>query len=166
MIDDSVIVIVGPTAAGKTAVAVEVAERLGGEIISVDSRQIYRYMNIGTAKPAAADLRRVAHHFIDIRNPDQGYSAGNFGREARGCIRDLQHRGVVPILAGGSGLYVQAVLDGFFIDATDYSAVRMELIDQLELNGLEAMLEELRMLDPRAVERLEPADTQRILRAL
>ena len=84
MIDDSVIVIVGPTAAGKTAVAVEVAERLGGEIISVDSRQIYRYMNIGTAKPAAADLRRVAHHFIDIRNPDQAYSAGNFGREARG----------------------------------------------------------------------------------
>ena len=161
-----VVMIVGPTASGKTAVGIEVAERAGGEIISVDSRQVYRYMDIGTAKPSVSEQERVTHHFVDLRDPDQAYSAGSFGREARDRISHLQKSGVLPILVGGSGLYLQAVIDGFFTDDCDYSAVRSELKARLASVGIEPLLDELRAIDPGAADRLRPTDVQRVVRAL
>jgi tRNA dimethylallyltransferase len=166
MLCKSIIIITGPTATGKTYLGIQVAKELGGEIISVDSRQIYRYMDIGTAKPDKAEQDQIPHHFINIANPDQCYSAGQFGRDVRKCIEQLGKRGVVPILVGGSGLYLQAVLNGFFEDSTDYAEIREILIRRLEDEGLEALYEELGELDPLAHARLSPRDGQRIMRAL
>ena len=106
--------LVGPTASGKTAVSLPLAERTGAEIISADSRQIYRHMDIGTAKPTAAERARVPHHFIDILDPDQYYSAGEFGVRGREEIVRILSRGHVALVVGGSGLYVRSLIDGFF----------------------------------------------------
>ncbi len=161
-----IIIIAGPTALGKTCLGIQVALKLGGEIISADSRQIYRYMDIGTAKPEPGDLERVKHYFIDIKNPDEYYSAGRFGREVRACIKQLGERGIPPILVGGSGLYLQAVLDGFFEDETDYSEIRAHFKQRLERQGLAVLYQELGRCDPQAQTRISPRDSQRILRAL
>ena len=161
-----IIIITGPTATGKTEIGITVAREVGGEIISVDSRQIYRYMNIGTAKPDKMEQSQIPHHFIDIINPDQRYSAGQFGRSVRQCIEALGKRDVVPVLVGGSGLYLQAVLDGFFADPADYSEIRLILRRRLEDEGLEVLFEELRELDPLAWKRLSQRDGHRIVRAL
>ena len=109
-----VLFIIGPTAVGKTELSLDIAEHLNGEIVSADSRQVYRYLDIGTAKPSAIELARIPHHFIDIRYPDQYYSAGEYGREARQCIADLLSQGKKPIVVGGSGFYIQALVDGLF----------------------------------------------------
>ena len=158
--------IAGPTAVGKTALGVEVARLLGGEIISVDSRQIYRYMDIGTAKPTPEERSRAVHHFIDIADPDERYNAGRFGREARRRIAQMESQGVTPVLVGGSGLYTEAVLDGFFVDDADHSSERASLEKQLEVEGIEPLLAELRRLDPSTARRLHQGDRQRIMRAL
>lgn len=161
-----VIWIAGPTAVGKTALGVEVARLLGGEIISVDSRQVYRYMDIGTAKPTPEERSRAVHHFVDIVDPDERYNAGEFGREARLRIAQLERRGAAPVLVGGSGLYTGAVLDGFFVDDADHSADRASLEKQLEVEGFEPLLAELQRLDPSAARRLHRGDRQRVMRAL
>ena len=161
-----IIIITGPTATGKTEIGITVAREVGGEIISVDSRQIYRYMNIGTAKPDRMEQSQIPHHFIDIINPDQRYSAGQFGRSVRQCIEAMGKRDVVPVLVGGSGLYLQAVLNGFFVDPADYSEIRQILYRRLEVEGLDALFEELKELDPLAWKRLSQRDGQRIVRAL
>jgi tRNA dimethylallyltransferase len=111
---DDVLVITGPTAAGKTAVAIKVAKRLGGEIISMDSRQVYRGMDIGTAKPTLAERCGVRHHGFDLVEPDERYSAGRFARDARGWIHDIQERGRVPILAGGTGFFLRTLTHPLF----------------------------------------------------
>lgn len=161
-----IITITGPTAVGKTNMGICLAEKLDSEIISVDSRQIYRYMDIGTAKPEKAELERTKHHLIDIIDPDQQYSAGAFGRRARELIKEMNERGKVPILVGGSGLYLQAVLDGFFEDTEDYSALRLELRQRLKNEGIQALEAELEHLDPITHSHLNNNDIQRILRAL
>lgn len=161
-----ILIITGPTAVGKTGVAIEAAKLLNGEIISADSRQIYRYMDIGTAKPTQDDLEKARHYCIDIKNPDETYSAGNFGEDARKLIHELHCRKILPILVGGSGLYLQAVLDGFFVDKADYSSIRLRMKQRLARGGLEPMYAELGKLDPMAHSLLAPNDTQRILRAL
>ena len=126
------ILLTGPTATGKTEIALDLVEHLEEvEIVSVDSRQIYRQMDIGTAKPSRAQLSACKHHFIDILKPDEHYSAGAYGRAARTVIGDIWQRNGLPILVGGTGLYWQSVLDGFFTDSTDYADVRMKLLNRL-----------------------------------
>ena len=154
------IVLTGPTAVGKTEMAVELAEELGGEIISADSRQIYRHMDIGTAKPGKAELSRVRHHLIDLIDPDETYSAGRFGRAARQLLRDIEARGRTPIVVGGSGLYIAAVVDGFFEDADHHPGVRRALLEQLARNGAGDLYRELGVVDPVAQTHLSPRDTQ------
>jgi tRNA dimethylallyltransferase len=166
------IAIVGPTASGKTATAIELAHLLKShspaEIISADSRQVFRYLDIGTAKPTREELAEIPHHFIDIKNPDEYYSAGIFGTEANSTVEDLLKKNVIPIIAGGSGLYVQALCDGFFEEKTfeNSTAIRDELQDQLETEGRNALYEELIKIDPESAQLYNDKNPRRILRAL
>jgi tRNA dimethylallyltransferase len=161
------IVIAGPTAVGKTKVAVSLASELGAQIISVDSRQVYRYMDIGTAKPDREDLNAIRHHLIDLIGPDEHYSAGTFGRDAASIVDRLAHKGIRALLVGGSGLYLSAYVDGFF-DAGegDFTAVRRNLRERLEREGLDVLYRELGQLDPHTQFAIDANDEQRILRAL
>ncbi len=161
------ILITGPTACGKTDLSLALAQRIGrAEIVSVDSRQFYREMDIGTAKPSAKEQREVRHHFIDIAIPENQLSAGEFARRARAVIDGLIKRDIVPILVGGSGMYWKAVIDGFFEDDADYSAMRTLLQQQLAEGGTAPLYEELKARDPQSHYRIGPNDKQRILRAL
>ena len=167
MICKPIILLTGPTATGKTEVALKAVEYLEKiEIISVDSRQIYRQMDIGTAKPSKAQLLTCPHHFIDILQPDAQYNAGDYGRAARAVIDEIVQRNGIPLLVGGTGLYWQSVLDGFFTDPADYTPVRKQLSDRLKREGLDALYAELGRLDPILQRRIGPTDTQRILRSL
>lgn len=161
-----VLILVGPTAVGKTDISIELARELNGEIISADSRQIYRFMNVGTAKPTAEQLAAVPHHFIDILNPDERYSAGRFAEEARAKIRELLARHKQPIVVGGSGLYIRALLDGLAEPKVADEAVKQSLKKRVEEEGLHVLFERLREVDAETAERLNATDRQRILRAL
>ena len=158
--------IVGPTAVGKTETAIELARHLDGEIISADSRQIYRYMNIGTAKPTPEQRQQVPHHFIDIKNPDEYYSAGEFAREARQKIHKLLNRGIQPIVVGGSGLYIRALVDGLFEPKVADPKIKERLTQEAKEKGIRHLHERLRKIDPETAQRLHATDTQRIIRAL
>ncbi len=161
-----VIAIVGPTCSGKTAVGIELAKLVGGEIVSADSRQIYRLIDIGTAKPSDKERAAVPHHLIDTVPLDEEVSAGTFGKLGREAIEGVFSRHQIPILVGGSGLYVRAVIDGLF-DAPDVDGgVRRELRVRLKSEGEEALLLELKRLDPEAANGLIPQNYKRILRAL
>jgi len=164
--EHNVLVLVGPTAAGKTSVSLIVAEQLKAEIVSADSRQVYRYMDIGTAKPIPEDLARIPHHFIDIRNPDEDYSAGDYGRQARRCIKQLHDRNKRAVVVGGSGFYLRALLDGLFAPKTSDRATREKWRGRIREQGIEAVFDQLRKVDPPTAERLHPNDTQRVVRAL
>jgi tRNA dimethylallyltransferase len=161
-----VLAIVGPTASGKTPVSLLLAERLNGEIVSADSRQIYKYLDIGTAKPTPADRARVKHHFIDILELGEEYSAGQFGQEARRVIERMFQRGKLPILVGGSGLYVKAVVDGLFEGPGRDPDVRSRLSEQMGREGVESLLEALRKVDPSAVANMTEVKPRRLIRAL
>ena len=165
------ILITGPTATGKTEIALEVAQHLPkAEIISADSRQIYRYMDIGTAKPTAEQQNQCPHHLLNVISPEETYSAGAYERAARHLIDQVWNRGGLPIMVGGTGLYWQSALDGCFEDdlgaTTEYAPVRAELRHRLHCEGLASLYEELGRRDPVAQARLQPSDAQRILRAL
>lgn len=161
------ILITGPTATGKTEIALKAAQCLPKvEIISADSRQIYRYMDIGTAKPTAEQQTQCPHHLLDVLDPEQSYSAGAYARAARRVIGQIWHRGGLPIMVGGTGLYWQSALDGCFEDDTEYAPIRAELRNRLHGEGLAALYAELGRRDPIAQARLHPGDRQRILRAL
>jgi len=161
------VILAGPTAVGKTQLAITLANELGAEIISVDSRQVYRYMDIGTAKPDREDLNAVRHHLIDFIDPDQQYSAGCFGRDARGIAAELARESSRALLVGGSGLYLSAFVDGFFKEGEgDFTAVRSDLRKRLKREGLASLYHDLGQLDPRSQVLLEAKDEQRILRAL
>jgi tRNA dimethylallyltransferase len=161
-----VLAIVGPTASGKTPVSLLLAERLNGEIVSADSRQIYKYLDIGTAKPTPADRARVKHHFIDILELGEEYSAGQFGQEARRVIERMFQRGKLPILVGGSGLYVKAVVDGLFEGPGRDPDVRSRLSEQMGREGVGSLLEALRKVDPSAVANMTEVKPRRLIRAL
>ena len=165
-IENQVVVIVGPTAVGKTDLALRLAQELHGEIISADSRQIYRHMDIGTAKPSNEQRKSVPHHCVDIVDPDVSFSAGEFSRRARICIREILSRGKRPVLVGGSGLYITALLDGFFDDGGIDPELRSALNTRLKTEGLSALYEELGRVDPVRQLTLEAKDAQRIIRAL
>ena len=167
MLNKPLTLITGPTATGKTEIALEIAQYLPKvEIISADSRQIYRYMNIGTAKPTAEQQNQCPHHLLDVLDPEESYSAGAYARAARSIIEQVWNRGGLPIVVGGTGLYWQSALDGCFEDDTQYAPIRAELQNRLHREGLASLYEELGRRDPVAQARLQPGDSQRILRAL
>ena len=161
-----VIVICGPTGIGKTAVGIKVAEQLGGEIISADSMQIYRYMDIGTAKPTAEEQARVLHHMVDIVDPDEDFDAVLFAQMAREKVMQLHQKAVLPVVVGGTGLYIKALLQGLFQAAPVDPQIRERLRQEAEENGNSALHERLKQLDPDTAERLHPNDVYRIIRAL
>ena len=160
-----ILVIVGPTASGKTAVGIELAQRLNGEIISADARQIYRFMDIGTAKPTAEERSAVRHHLIDFVNPDEDYSAGQFAEDASAVIGDILCRGKTPIVVGGAGLYIRALFDGF----SPMPKIPAEIRVRLKEEGRESLPELYKRLcevDPEWAAKIQATDTQRILRGL
>lgn len=162
--DRPVILIVGPTAGGKSHLALELAQRLpgGGEIISADSMQVYRGMDIGTAKPTPAEQRLVAHHLIDIVEPDQPYSVDEWLGTARRLVEEIRRRGKWPIIVGGTNLYVKAFLEGLFDGPPPDEALRAELAEW----PVERLHDELAVLDPAAAERIHRNDRKRLTRAI
>jgi len=161
------ILIVGPTAVGKTEISIQLAERLNGEIVSADSRLFYRGMDIGTAKPTTEEQARVPHHLIDIANPDETLSLAVFQRKARAIIDDIHTRNKLPFLVGGTGQYVRAVTQGWTPPKVEPdSALRSELEHQKEENGIYWLYEKLKDLDPEAAEKIDPRNYRRTIRAL
>ena len=160
------IAVMGPTASGKTAFAVELARRLGGEIVSVDSALVYRGLDIGAAKPDAAERAGVPHHLLDVREPWQPYSAAEFAEDARAAVLDIAARGKVPVLAGGTGLYFQALMRGLAAMPPADPQVRAALAAEAAGRGWAALHAELAAVDPEAGARIRPGDAQRIQRAL
>ena len=161
-----VVAVVGPTATGKTALALGIAERLDGEIVNADALQAYRGMDIGTAKPTVEERARVPHHLIDVLDPEERYSAGEFARRAREAIGEIRARGRRPLVVGGSGLYQRALFEGLAPVPPGDPAVRRSLRERLAAEGLEALRAELAAVDPPTAARLAPGDGQRVLRAL
>lgn len=160
------IALMGPTASGKTAAALELARRWGGEIVSVDSALVYRGLDIGAAKPDAAMQAAVPHHLIDVCDPWRPYSAAEFARDARGAIDGIVARGRLPILAGGTGLYFRALLNGLSRMPQADPAVRAQLAAEAAARGWPALHAELARVDPIAAARIHATDPQRIQRAL
>ncbi len=158
--------LVGPTASGKTAAALAIAQRWPVEVISIDSALVYRGMDIGTAKPSAAELAAVPHHLINIRDPLHAYSAAEFAADARRLMTEITARGKLPLLVGGTMLYLKALRDGLDDLPRADLAIRAELLVQAERDGWPALHEELALVDPVTAARLNPADSQRISRAL
>jgi len=158
--------IVGTTATGKTALGMELARELGGEIINADALQVYRGFDIGTDKPPIELRREIPHHLIDILDPEERYSAGEFVRRAETAMEEIRARGRWPIVVGGSGLYQRALLEGISPIPPGDEEIRAELEGRLEAEGLEALHAELARIDPETAERLPKSDRQRILRAL
>ena len=160
------ILLTGPTASGKSALAMKLAERLSVEIISVDSAQVYRDMNVGTAKPGREDRARVPHHLIDILDPTGRYSAAEFARDANRLIAAIHGRGKLPLLVGGTMLYVKALTHGLNDLPAANAAVRAGIDARAALHGWPRLHQELAAIDPVTAARLQPADRQRIQRAL
>ena len=151
---------------GKTEVSIRVAERVGGEIVSADSRQLYRLMNIGTAKPSPDELKRVPHHFIDFLNPGEPFSAGEFGRLGREKIADILGRGKTPVVVGGSGLYIRALIDGLGENLPSDRQIRRRIDRRIDREGLRKVYDSLVKVDPEYATLISPHDRKRIQRAL
>jgi tRNA dimethylallyltransferase len=164
------IVIVGPTAVGKTELALQLAERLDGEIVSADSRLFYRGMDIGTAKPSAAELARVPHHLIDVADPDETWSLAVFQQKAREAIDGIRHRGRLPFLVGGTGQYIRAVTEGWTPPEVQpdqrLRAVLEKLKDEKGEAGIYWLHDKLRILDPISAEKIDARNFRRTIRAL
>lgn len=160
------IIIAGPTAVGKTVVALELAERLNGEIIGADSRQIYRSMDIGTAKPTVPERARIPHHLIDIRDPHETYSAADFARDAASSAQEMIGRGKLPLVVGGTGLYIHALLYGMFAGPGQDAAFRAKMTMLAAEHGKAFLHRELQRVDLETANRLHPNDSVRIVRAL
>jgi len=162
----NVVVLAGPTASGKTELSLALADKIPIEIVSADSRQVYRYMDIGTAKPEEKDLREVPHHCIDILDPDEYFSAGEYQGVARAVVQDIIKRGKTPVVAGGSGLYITALIDGVFNGDYKDTILRRKLKQRAETEGLDALYAELKKNDPVYAEKIHCNDLKRIIRAL
>lgn len=162
----TLLALVGPTASGKTTLSIILGEKLGGEIISADSRQFYRFLDIGTAKPTPGELKRVPHQFINILNPDQYYNAGEYGQQARLKIEEILKQNKQPILVGGSGLYVRAVIDGFFEGPGKNSEIREQLESEAKVVGSENLFERLKKIDPISAAKMDATKVRRVIRAL
>lgn len=163
-IDDPspILCVAGPTASGKSARAVALAKELGGEVISVDSRQVYRMLDIGTEKTTADEMQGIPHHLIDVRDPKETYSAGDFVKDAERLIEEIRARGKRPILAGGTHFYFDALLYGL-PEETEPDAL---LREDLEKRSNESLMQEIKERDPRRAERIDPKNKRRLVRAL
>lgn len=160
------ICLIGPTAIGKTGLSLGLAAELHAEIVSVDSMQVYRYLDIGTAKATPAERAQVAHHLIDIAEPDEEYHVARFIRDAAAAIAGIRSRGRLPLLVGGTGLYLKGLLEGLFQMPPIPPEIREELRQRLEREGEGKLHAELARLDPESARRIPPGDRQRLLRAL
>lgn len=163
---NSIICIAGPTASGKTALAVELAKELHGEVVSCDSMQVYRRMNIGTAKPTPEEMRGIPHHMLDVAEPWEDFSVSRYCELATPIVEDILSRGKTAIIAGGTGLYMDSLIQGNAFAPFPSTGVRERLEAQADAEGMEAMLAWLRSLDPDSAARLHLSDRKRILRAL
>jgi tRNA dimethylallyltransferase len=161
-----VAVLTGPTGVGKTALAIRLAQELGAQIVNADSLQVYRELDIGTAKPSWEERALIPHHLVDIVYPDEDFDAAHFNQWGRRILAELQDRGIPPLLVGGTGLYIRALLYGIFADGVQDESCRQQLREELELHGLPKLYERLGELDPDTASRLHPNDAFRILRAL
>lgn len=161
------IAVVGATASGKTALAVDLAKHYNGEVISADSMQIYKEMSIATAKPDEKEMKGIVHHLIDFLEPQESFSVSEFVQLADKAAQDIISRGKMPVLCGGTGLYVRSFLENIkFIDEKSDPALRQELNDRYEKEGGEKLLEEIRQFDPETAEKLLPSNSKRIVRAI
>ncbi len=161
-----IVLIAGPTAVGKTALSLDLAATLGTEIINADSMQVYRLMDIGTAKPSPEERARVRHHLIDVADPDEPYDAALFVRQARPVIDALHAQGKVPLVVGGTGLYMKALTRGLCPGPSGDPEMRRKILEELDRQGLSILYEELRRVDPACAAKIHPNDRQRIVRAL
>jgi tRNA dimethylallyltransferase len=164
--DPLLVVIVGPTASGKTALSIALAERFGGEIVSCDSVAVYRGFEIGTAKPSPAERARVPHHLLDFAEPVQAFTAGDYSRMARPVLREIASRKKVPIVVGGTGLYLRALLEGLFAGPPRSEELRERLRASTEEHGPGHLHEMLRHLDPAAAEKIHANDHAKLIRAI
>ena len=161
-----IILLAGPTAVGKTALALDLALHLGTEIVNADSMQVYRYMDVGTAKPTPRQRALVPHHLLDVADPDEPIDAARYAELARPVIEVLQGRGKIPLIVGGTGLYMKILTRGICSGAPGDPELKQQLLRELEDRGLASLHQELREVDPDAGERIHPHDRQRIMRAL
>ncbi|MBQ7097648.1 MAG: tRNA (adenosine(37)-N6)-dimethylallyltransferase MiaA [Clostridia bacterium] len=164
---EKIIAVVGPTASGKTALAIEIAKEFNGEVVSCDSMQIYKHMDIGTAKPTIEEQQQVKHHMIDIVEPYENYSVAEFTKRARECIDDVVARGKVPIVAGGTGLYFDSIVENIvFPDIPNDPKFREEMIEMADLCGNQVVHDLLAQKDPQAAAKIHPNNLRRVIRAL
>lgn len=165
--NNKIVVVAGPTASGKTRLGIELAKLYNGEIVSADSMQIYRRMDIGTAKATAEERAQAVHHMIDVADPEEDYSVARYVDEATKVCEDIISRGRLPIVVGGTGLYIDSLISGRdFAEAQEDMALREKLLAEYDAVGGEAMLARLREFDPDRAEKLHPADKRRIVRAI
>ena len=163
---NNIICIAGPTASGKTALAVELAKALNGEVVSCDSMQVYRHMDIGTAKPTREEMQGIVHHMLDVAEPDEDFSVSRYCFLASGIVDDIVARGKTAIIAGGTGLYMDSLIKGNDFAPFPSTGMREKLEAQADAQGMEAMLSLLNTIDPEAGTRLHLKDRKRIIRAL
>lgn len=162
-----VIAIVGPTAVGKTALSIELAQQLDGEVISGDSMQVYRGMDIGTAKIKHRDMQSIPHHLIDVINPDEPYTVADFQSDVRACIDDIHMRGKVPIIVGGSGLYIESALYNFSFSEQKRDPVYTSTLEErIKKEGIEPLYNRLKAIDPDHAARIHPNNHRKVIRAL
>lgn len=167
MCKPKVIVICGPTASGKTALSIELAKKINGEIISSDSMQIYKYMDIGTAKPSKEEMQGIKHYLLDFVEPNQRYSVAEFKKDAEKAIEKILAKGKTPIVVGGTGLYVDSLIYGIeYQDIKIDEKYRQELDERVKKEGLEKLYEEAQKIDPQAMRKISKNDQKRILRVL
>ena len=163
---DNIICIAGPTASGKTALAVEIAKLVNGEVVNCDSMQIYKYMNIGTAKPSSEEQQGIVHHMINVAEPDEDFSVSRYCEMATPIVEDILARGKTAVVAGGTGLYMDSLIRGNAYAPFPSTGMRQKLEAQADRVGMEFMLDQLRIIDPDAAARLHLSDRKRIIRAL
>jgi len=167
MIKKPVVVIVGPTASGKTKLSIEIAKLMDGEIVSADSMQIYRYMDIGTAKPTIDERQNIPHHMMDILDPAEQFSVAEYQKMAVDIISDIHKRQKLPIIVGGTGLYIKSLLYPMnFTDAYQDLEYRKQLQETANIKGRDYLYQQLKMVDPSTASRLHPNDVRRVIRAL
>ncbi len=160
------VVVLGPTGSGKTALSLELAERFGAEIVSCDSVAVYRGMELGTAKPTAEERARVRHHLIDVSTPDEPFTAGEYSRQARAALKEIAAKGKLPIVTGGTGLYLRALTEGLFAGPARQQGLRARLTRSRERRGEAWLHRLLRRLDPASAERIHANDAAKLMRAI
>lgn len=160
------VLLLGPTGSGKTALSLALAQRFDGEIVSCDSVAVYRGMDLGTAKPSAEERARIPHHLVDVADPDQPFTAGEYSRQGRNALREITNRGRLPIVTGGTGLYLRALTDGLFAGPVRQEAIRERLRRGADRRGALWLHRILARLDPASASRIHANDTPKVIRAI